>query len=460
MWEAIQANARRSRLLIVLMGLILLSLGGLMGATYGGGEGALLGAGGATVLWAILLAVALGGGESVLLASAKAREIKKEDAPQLWNIVEEMTIASGLGKLPRIFVIDDDSPNAFATGRNPETACVAVSSGLLKRLDRDELQGVVAHEIAHIKNWDIRFMTIASVMVGSIALLADVFMRSLWFGGGGRRSRGGGGQGQALMLVLTLAVAILGPIFAQALYFACSRRREFLADASAARFTRYPEGLASALEKISGNIRSHKKTKGIRALAPMFIVNPLQARGGSGGWFSTHPPTGRRVEILRAMGGNAGWVDYERAFKQVTGSKENCLDSQTLQAEGTLAAREASPEADRKQAAIKRANEVGDLVDRLVEFLMLSCACGVQIKVPPGFAKPTVPCPRCGRDNAVPKATESAPTESAATPLVYERKSREWESFQCACGKTHQLSPSFAAKTLGCSSCGATIEIR
>ena len=166
MWEAIQSNKRRSWVLISLMGALLVGLGFAVGYTWAPPDGGAVGAVVALVLWFILLLVAFGQGDSILLASAKAREVKKGQAPQLWNVVEEMTIASGLGTMPKVYVIDSEVPNAFAVGRKPEKAAVAVTSGLLRRLNRDELQGVIAHEISHIQNLDVRFMTLASVMVG------------------------------------------------------------------------------------------------------------------------------------------------------------------------------------------------------------------------------------------------------------------------------------------------------
>jgi heat shock protein HtpX len=404
MWEAIQANTRRSRLLIGLMGGMLVILGYLIGAVILGPDGGIPGAVIALAVWLVMLLAALSGGEQLVLMTARAREIKKEDYPRLWNVVEEMTIASGLGKMPKVYIMDNDMPNAFATGRKPEVSAIAVTSGLLKRLNRDELQGVVAHEIAHVKNLDVRFMTIAAVMLGSIVLLADLFFRMLWFGGGRRRGSGGG-QGHAVVLLVAIAAAILAPIFAQLLYFACSRKREYLADASAARFTRYPDGLASALEKISGDLvtslKSKKKKDLQRALAPMYIINPLQAASKAVGLFSTHPPAARRIKILRAMGGNAGWVDYERAFREVTGGKSSGLDQKTLASEESIAARAPMAAPDAKKSAAERGRDVADLIDRMVSFLIIGCPCGVRIKVPPQYKRPAVRCTRCGREHAV-----------------------------------------------------------
>jgi heat shock protein HtpX len=389
------------------MGAMLVVLGYLIGAVALGPDGGIPGAVIALIVWLVMLLAALSGGEQLVLMTARAREIKKEDYPRLWNVVEEMTIASGLGKMPRIYIMDNDMPNAFATGRKPEVSAIAVTSGLLKRLNRDELQGVVAHEIAHVKNLDVRFMTIAAVMLGSIVLLADLFFRMLWFGGGRRRGSGGG-QGQAIVLVVAIAAAILAPIFAQMLYFACSRKREYLADASAARFTRYPEGLASALEKISGDLvtslKKKKKKDVLRALAPMYIINPLQASSKAVGLFSTHPPAARRIRILRAMGGNAGWIDYERAFRDVTGGQRSGIDKQTLASEESIAARAPTAAPDAKKSAAARGREVADLIDRMVSFLIIGCPCGVRIKVPPDFKQRSVSCTRCGRRHDLPEA--------------------------------------------------------
>jgi len=195
-------------------------------------------------------------GGAVLLAAAGAHEVSREDAPQLHNIVEEMVIASGLGKAPKLYVIESNAANAFATGRSPEVAAVAVTEGLLNMLNRDELQAVVAHEIAHVKNRDILFMTLLLVMAGAIALIADLVSRYFWYGGGrkSRSSSSNGGQAQVVLFIIGIALLILGPIVARLIFFAVSRTREYMADASSAIFTRNPEALASALEKIAGNV--------------------------------------------------------------------------------------------------------------------------------------------------------------------------------------------------------------
>jgi len=463
MWEAISRNRLRSWFLISLMGGLLIVLGFLIGALVdprlGGPVGALV----ALVIWFVLFLVAQLQGDRVLLLTARGHQITREDYPQLWNVVEEMSIASGLGKVPKIFVIDDDSPNAFAVGSRPEKSAVAATTGLLKRLNRDELQGVMAHEIAHVKNLDIRFMTLASVMLGTIVLISHIVMRGLWYGSvsGGRRSRGGGGQAQLLIFLLVFLAAILAPIFAQLLYFACSRKREYLADASGALFTRYPAGLASALEKISGRVPARKQVN--RVLAPLYIVNPLQAFSAAG-LFSTHPPTGRRIEILRSMAGGAGYLDYEEAYRKVLGKGSSCLGKKTLDASGRLKAREPSV-ASNRQEAVGRARSVGDLLGRLGMFIPLTCICGLGIKVPPGLKSRKITCPRCGRENEVPraKADGEKPSEPSAKPapaaLRYERKGKGWETFQCSCTHPVQLSPAFNMPTVRCPRCKREIEV-
>jgi len=459
MWEAIASNRRRSRLLIGIMGALLVLLGFMIGAVADPERGGPVGAVVALLYWLLLLVIALAGGDRALLMGARARPIKKADSPRLWNVVEEMTIASGLGKMPRVYVIEDDSPNAFAAGPRPDKSVLAVTSGLLKRLNRDELQGVVAHEIGHIKNLDVRFLTIAAIMVASITIISDFFLRSLWFGAGRRRSTKIDPRAQLVILAITVVMAILAPFLAQLLYMACSRQREYLADASAARFTRYPEGLASALEKIALGVKSTKSVN--RALAPLYIVNPLQARAAAS-MVSTHPPTEQRIKILRAMAGGAGYVDYENAFRKVHGGDDRCIGKHTLGSEGRVPAREASGEGDSKQEIVERLQEVDGILGRLASLILIPCACGVQIRVPQNLERDSFQCPRCGREHAMPRAHETAeatPSDRSARTLRYERQGEGWEAFKCSCGKAIQLSPAFDAPTVRCHGCRREIEI-
>lgn len=493
MWEAIERNKRRSWLLITLMGLILVGLGAVIGIAIDPISGPLFGSVAAVILWVVLMIIALTQGGRVLLMTAGAKKVQREDCPRLFNVVEEMTIASGLGTPPAVYILENDSPNAFAVGQNPKTASVAVTSGLLARLNRDELQGVVAHEIAHIKNLDVRFLTIAGVMVGSVVILSNFFLRMIFYGGARRRSGKGGGH--PAMLIVGIVAAILAPIAARMLYFACSRSREYLADASAARFTRYPPGLASALEKISG--KATASTEVNQALVPLYIVNPLQAHSGVAGLFSTHPPAAERIKILRSMGGKAGYVDYESAYREVRGRVvEGALGAGVLTSEEgkSVDAREASEEPKTKENSVERVREVSDILDRIAEFVFIACACGVRIKLPPEYKKKDVSCTRCGRTHDVPHAEEMAeiaalgatirtssalqdgssildaavgttgaatasPASSSVPPLRYTRNGEGWESFKCSCDKTIQLSPEFAGSAIMCSKCQREIEI-
>jgi heat shock protein HtpX len=239
------------------------------------------------------------GGDRMVLAASRAREITHDDAPVLFNVVEEMALAAGL-PMPKVYIIEDSAPNAFATGRDPEHASVAVTSGLLEKLDRDELQGVIAHEMSHVGNFDIRYAMLVGVLVGTTVLISDFFLRGLWFGGGSRGRGGGGGYIQLIMLVIAIVLAILAPFFARLLQLSISRQREYLADATAVQLTRNPKGLADALQEISGDREVLEAAN--RATAHLYIVNPVKRfEKRSKGLFSTHPPIEKRIEILRQM---------------------------------------------------------------------------------------------------------------------------------------------------------------
>ena len=297
MYDEISANKRNSWLLVAAVTAVLVVLGFLLGEYWGNGY---VGVSFAVIIAVVMSLSAYYSGDKMVLSMSRARRIEKRDYPQLFNVVEELAIAGGL-PVPAIYVIDDSAPNAFATGRDPEHASVAITTGLLEKLSRDELQGVMAHELSHVGNRDILFATMVGIMVGSIALIADFFLRSLFWGGGRRRSRsnerGGGG---AILMLVALVFVILAPLFAKLLQLAVSRQREYLADASAAKLTRYPEGLASALEKIAGDREVLEVAN--RATQHLYIVNPIkpfEKRAKS--LFSTHPPIEERVARLRAM---------------------------------------------------------------------------------------------------------------------------------------------------------------
>lgn len=237
----------------------------------------------------------------IVLALHRAKPVEPKEHPELYRVLENLTIAAGL-PMPKFYIIEDQAPNAFATGRNPKNAVVAVTTGLLERLDRSELEGVLAHELSHIGNRDMLVSTVAVVLVGFISILSDMFMRSMWFGGGNDDDRGKAG---GILILIGIALSILAPIIASLIHLAISRKREFLADASGALLTRYPEGLASALQKISAHSRPMKTAT--NATAHLFLENPFGADASTGSarktpWivklFSTHPPVEDRVAAL------------------------------------------------------------------------------------------------------------------------------------------------------------------
>lgn len=238
-------------------------------------------------------------GDKMVLAMSGARPADRTRDFDFYTVTENLCIASGLPK-PKLYVIDDDAMNAFATGRDPQHAVVCATSGLLSRLERREIEGVIAHELSHVKNYDTRLMAVVAVLVGTIAFLADMFMRTLWWGG--RRNNDRDNNLGGILLIVGIVLAILSPIIATIIQLAISRKREYLADASGANLTRYPEGLARALEKLGGDTAVlHEATN---ATAHLFITNPFKGKA-FGTWFSglfdTHPPIADRIKILRAM---------------------------------------------------------------------------------------------------------------------------------------------------------------
>jgi len=235
--------------------------------------------------------------DKIVLAISRAKEIKKQDNPYLYRMVENLCITSGL-PAPRVYIIDDTAMNAFATGRDPKHATVAFTKGIIDRLENEELEGVVAHELSHIKNYDTRLQTIVVTLVGVVALMSDFFLRMTWFGHRRRDSDRGGGQLHAIFMILALILAILAPLAAILIQLAISRKREFLADAEGALLTRYPDGLARALEKISHDAEPLEVAN--KATAHLYFANPLKG-GVVSKLFSTHPPIEERVRALRGM---------------------------------------------------------------------------------------------------------------------------------------------------------------
>jgi len=297
-YDHISANRRRTWLLMFLFVVFVAGVVELIALALGGGyiAGIIV-----LIVAGLFVTISYYSASSLVLSISRAKEVKHDENPDLYHVVENLCIGSGL-PMPKIYIIEDTAPNAFATGRDPRHATVVVTSGLLQKLDKLELEGVIAHELSHIKNYDIRLMTLVVVLVGLVALLADFMLRYTWFGAGRRPSNRGRGEGMAGALILVVAVvaAILAPLAAQIMRFALSRGREYLADASGALLTRYPEGLARALEKIAADKEPLEVAN--KATVHLYIANPLK---GHESWannlFSTHPPIEERIQRLRAM---------------------------------------------------------------------------------------------------------------------------------------------------------------
>ena len=295
-YDAAAANRWRTVVLIAVFTAIIALLGYFVGEYFAPGGGL------AALPFAFALAVGSGlasyfAGDQIILAQSRAREIGPDQEKVLHDVVE--TLALGLGiPTPKLYVIEDSAPNAFATGRDPRHASVVVTRGLLDKMDRTELEGVIAHELSHVGNRDIRVMLLVTILVGTVALLADWMWRSFFWTRGGRRERDGGGN--AIIAVIAIALALLTPIIATLIQLAVSRQREYLADASGALLTRYPSGLASALRKIAADPEPLEVAN--KATASLYIANPLKdAPAFFDHLFDTHPPIEERIRRLEAM---------------------------------------------------------------------------------------------------------------------------------------------------------------
>lgn len=455
MWELIQSNQRKTLFLVSAMALVLVALGFAIGEAASPGGG-VFGLAIAFAVWAVMSLVSYFQGDNILLAVSGAAKIERDDHPQLFNVVEEMTIASGKGKMPDIYVMNDDALNAFAAGRDSEHAVVAVTSGLLSTLNRDELQGVIAHEMSHIKNRDVLLMTMLGIMLGAIVFIAEMYLRSMRHAGRSSRRYGkgkGGGQAQAVMIVVAIVFSLLAPVLAQLIYFAVSRRREYLADAGAAVMTRYPEGLASALERISGGNPLPENVS--KATAPMFIADPYGTRALSG-LTSTHPPIGERIKILRTMGNAVSYGTYQQAWCATKGARQVPMPASALKDDAVVAARDPNPgETPMRQQEVRY---TGDLVRKAAGFTFIPCACGVRIKLPPGYRGPNIECPRCQSVVQVPQAFAESGSASGGEISV-RLQGDGWQTFRCECGTPKTLSPSFKTKSTTCAACGRTIHI-
>ncbi len=295
-YSNISANKKKTWLIMLLFVALITTLGFVFSKALGYGWGLVP----VALIFALLSTVgSFYYSDKIVLATSGAEPIEKKDNPELYRIVENLCIGDGL-PMPKIYIINDPSPNAFATGRDPNHATVCVTSGLLNIMTKAELEGVIAHELSHVKNFDIRLMAVVAVLVGFVAIMADLFMRNLWFSGRDRDNNNS--QAQAVFLIIGIILAILSPIAATLIQLAISRKREFLADASGAYLTRYPEGLASALEKLAKDTTPLRSAS--NATAHLFIENPFQGKSAKT-WFAslfdTHPPIEERIKVLRSM---------------------------------------------------------------------------------------------------------------------------------------------------------------
>lgn len=300
MYEQLQRNVRRTWLLMSAFVLVVLAIGWLFGYLFGAGPLGLI----AALVIALLMSWgSYRSGDRVVLALSRAREVTHEQEPRLHNLVEGIAIAAGIPK-PRVYVVNDAAPNAFATGRDPEHASIAVTTGLLEKMNRVELEGVIAHELAHVKNRDTLVMAVVATLVGVLVLLADWTLRSFIWGARGRRSGNGGNSLGAILVLVGLVAAIFMPLFARVMQLAVSRRREFFADVTGVQFTRYPPGLVSALEKLRDDTTVVRTA--VHATGHLWIESPLD-RGRQGFFgrlnrlFDTHPPLEERIRILRHL---------------------------------------------------------------------------------------------------------------------------------------------------------------
>ena len=460
MWELIEKNKRKSLLVLILMFILMTALSGAIGLSIEPNYGLYWGAAFGILLWAVQSLVAYFLGDDIVLHFNMAVVVTPESSPQLYNIVEEMKIAAGLAVMPEIYIVQSQGMNAFATGIRPNKTAICVTSGLVENLNRDELQGVIAHEMSHILNRDVLFMTFAGVMLGTITMLSNALLKGTIFANSDRRSRrkrGIGGGHPAIILILLL-LAIFAPILARIFYFTISKKREYLADATAARLTRYPIGLASALEKIA----KHSSVDFVSKItAPMFIVNPHFAGGDEDSIFaaSTHPPIYKRIAILTQLqhGGTVSLGNYQKIYEKEV-EKSQLLSNAVLKADSGEKIRQQSVEETAQKPAAKA---LEDIILANSGFKILTCECGLKIKLPPSSMQTKIKCPRCKKELSAESGKLNTASAGNETELVFNRMSlTAWESFPCQCGNfTFQLSPLFRGTYVVCKRCGTKVKI-
>ena len=495
LWQIVAANKRKTVLFVLIMGIVLALLGFFVGElvdiwsgftsapqqaeqTFKAGY---IGLCVALAIWLGLLLTSLFGSDQLFLSLSGAKEVTHDLYPQLYNIIEEMKIASSLPRMPDIYIIDDPAPNAFAVGKSPEDSSICVTAGLLAICSRDELQGVVAHEMGHILNRDVLYMTVAATMLGAVTLIADSFLSSLRYAPIARyrssSSRAGKGLINVWLIVLGFCFVIFSPILSRILYFTISRSREYLADATSARLTRYPEGLASALEKIM--MAPGKLTTAPKATAPFYIANPYK-QDLDDSMFATHPPLEQRIKILRLMSTGAAFKDYVKSYWAVTHTHKELIAASDMNLGVGVAIREPSPPTEQSEPGPRvTSGKTSDIIRAMNQFVFITCECGMKMKIPPEFVRGEIQCPRCNTPHAVNVAdhqsmsailTNTAAFSKSGQPegpkkinndaLItgHQKETRipgVWQSFTCnSCGRIAQLSPAFKLPQFNCTRCG------
>ncbi|MDP8221132.1 MAG: M48 family metalloprotease [Candidatus Stygibacter frigidus] len=429
------------------------------------------------------------------------KEANQTQFSKLNNVIAEMSIAAGLARAPEAYVIASKAANAMAFGTRPETGAIAVTAGLLSICNRDELQGVVAHELAHLVNKDSMLLEVCRSTLGMVIVLRDVMLRSLYWGSMGRssyrtsnRSSGKGNSGFGLVLIIIGVIfAIMAPILIQIIYFSLSREREYLADAVSARLTRYPAGLASALTKIAYSTTTLEKIDKVSAAA--FIDQPYGDVVVTSKGTRTHPPIWNRIKILRKMIGGAGYLDYRKAYEEVVNTTagfmpESVASSTTklpLRMAEALVGEQSMVTSEAEMAALTDNVRTEDVIRLTEDYGFIDCDCGLKIKVPADYDKYEIKCPRCGRRHILSEnmrgtlasmLDESAVTGAAAAGIIqdvledkgepdyskeekqtYVRDKKGWQEIQCICGYKVQLSPTFIGRFISCRKCKRRITI-
>lgn len=418
MWYIIESNKQKTNVLLTLMVFVLAILMIVFGVYFTGdiSFGSIFGLC-ITIIFSVWIIIYVKKNSTkFFLDQVNAVPIKEKDYPVLENIVEEMSISANLGFVPKIYIVDSKTPNAFAVGINKQNSAVAVTVGLLNLLNRDELQGVIAHEISHIKNQDTLYLMYAGIIFGVIIAIADILIRSIG------RSRNN--KGSAPIIILALIFAILAPVAGKLLYFSVSRKREFLADACACQYTRYPTGLASALHKISNfsynndsenkidtekdfneNISKDEKIDSGKVVSCMYIHNFLQKKHKMSflNLFDSHPPIENRIKVLKSMGA-ADIVEYQKTYTSIVSKKhlipKNKLSKMDIQHLAIVTplvteTNETSPEIKIKEK-ITQQRKVKNVCYSAKNYKIIDCACETKLKIPPEYQKETIRCPHCG----------------------------------------------------------------